>query len=64
MGQVATRLGERGWVPGMVRTPPSLHLMLSLHHEQAREAYVRDVAACVDAVRHGSAVRSADAVYS
>jgi glutamate/tyrosine decarboxylase-like PLP-dependent enzyme len=63
MGQVATQLGERGWVPGMVRSPPSLHLMLSLHHASARAAYVRDVAACVEAARQGSTVPSADVVY-
>jgi hypothetical protein len=51
MMQVATLLGERGWVPGMVRTPPSLHLMMSLHHAVSREAYVRDVAACIAAIR-------------
>jgi hypothetical protein len=64
MGKVATHLGERGWVPGMVRTPPSLHLMLSLHHAPAREAYVRDVAASVEAVRKDASVRATQAVYS
>jgi hypothetical protein len=39
----------------MVRRPPSLHLMLSLHHLAARDAYVADVAACVAAVRAGAA---------
>jgi hypothetical protein len=38
--------------------------MMSLHHASAREAYVRDVAACVDAVRRDGAVRSADVVYN
>ncbi len=51
MGEVATLMAERGWVPGQVRTPSSLHMMMSLHHAAAREAYVRDVAACVAAVR-------------
>jgi glutamate/tyrosine decarboxylase-like PLP-dependent enzyme len=55
MGKVASLIGERGWLPGMVRRPPSLHLMLSLHHAGAREAYVADVAACVAAVRSGAA---------
>ncbi len=49
MAAVAALLAARGWVPGMVREPPSLHLMLSLHHAAAREAYVADVAACVAA---------------
>ena len=64
MGQVSTRLGELGWVPGMVRTPPSLHLMMSLHHADAREAYVRDVASCVAAVRAGGQEASAEVIYA
>ncbi len=64
MGQVSTRLGELGWVPGMVRTPPSLHLMMSLHHADAREAYVRDVASCVAAVRAGGQGVSAEVTYA
>ena len=64
MGKVATRLGELGWIPGMVRDPPSLHLMMSLHHAGARDAYVRDVAASIDAVRHDASIRSTQAIYS
>jgi sphinganine-1-phosphate aldolase len=65
MGQVATLLSERGWVPGMVRTPASLHIMMSLHHAAAREAYVRDVAACVALVRGGPRpVASTQASYA
>lgn len=51
MAEVAALLGARGWVPGMVRTPASLHLVLSFHHEPVRETYVRDVAECVSEVR-------------
>ena len=57
-------MGELGWVPGMVRDPPSLHLMMSLHHAAAREAYVRDVASCVAAVRAGGQEASAEATYA
>jgi hypothetical protein len=64
MGKVATHMGEHGWVPGMVREPPSLHLMMSLHHAAARDAYVRDVAASVAAVRQDAAISSTQAVYS
>ncbi len=64
MAQVATMLGERGWVPGMVRTPPSLHLMMSLHHAGARDAYVRDVADSVAAVRRGSNAAATVATYA
>jgi hypothetical protein len=54
MGKVASLMEKRGWLAGQVRRPPSLHLMLSLHHEGAREAYVADVEACVEAVRAGA----------
>jgi sphinganine-1-phosphate aldolase len=64
MGKVATHMSERGWLPGIVRDPPSLHLMLSLHHAPARAAYVRDVAASVAAVRKDATVSATQAVYS
>ncbi|SDR32889.1 Glutamate or tyrosine decarboxylase [Rhizobiales bacterium GAS191] len=64
MGKVATLMGQRGWLPGMVRTPPSLHLMLSLHHAQAREAYVTDVAACIETARGGENVTATSASYA
>ena len=51
MNAVAVLMSERGWVPGMVRTPASLHLMMSLHHATALEPYVADVADCVAEVR-------------
>lgn len=53
MGKVATLMSERGWLPGQLKAPRSLHLMLSLHHGPAREAYLRDVAECVALVRAG-----------
>jgi glutamate/tyrosine decarboxylase-like PLP-dependent enzyme len=64
MGAVAAALGEKGWVPGMVRTPPSLHLMLSLHHEPAREAYIRDVTEAVAAERAVRSGREAEVRYA
>ena len=65
MGKVASLMGERGWLPGMVRRPPSLHLMLSLHHAGARDAYVADLAACVAAVREGAVkAKATRAAYS
>ena len=39
MAKVASLMAERGWLPGQVRAPPSLHLMLSLHHAPARATY-------------------------
>ncbi|SDR32863.1 hypothetical protein SAMN05444161_2852 [Rhizobiales bacterium GAS191] len=64
MGKVATLMGQRGWLPGMVRTPPSLHLMLSLHHAQAREAYVADVAACIETARGAETITATSASYA
>ncbi len=46
MMRVAALMGERGWVPGTTSRPPGLHLMLSLLHETAREAYLADLAEC------------------
>jgi sphinganine-1-phosphate aldolase len=45
MNAVAAGMQARGWVPGMVRRPPGLHLMLSLLHEAACPAYLADLAA-------------------
>jgi glutamate/tyrosine decarboxylase-like PLP-dependent enzyme len=64
MAQVATLLAARGWVPGQLRTPPSLHLMLSLHHGPARAAYVADVAACVAELRGGQNTARSEAYYA
>ena len=64
MGQVAQLMSDRGWVPGMVRAPSSLHVMMSLHHEAAREAYVADVADCVRDVRARSNAASMQATYA
>ena len=58
MGEVATAMAERGWLPGQVKTPPSLHLMLSLHHRDARARYIADVAESVAAVRAAKGSRS------
>jgi hypothetical protein len=38
--------------------------MMSMHHEGAREAYVRDVGECVAAVRAGSATKAAAGGYA
>lgn len=65
MGKVATLMSKRGWLPGQLKAPPSLHLMLSLHHEPARKAYVDDLRECVEAVRGTSQdVQSSAANYS
>ena len=64
MGKVATLMSERGWVPGMVRAPSSLHMMMSLHHAEARVTYVRDVRECVALVRADASQRSMVANYA
>jgi glutamate/tyrosine decarboxylase-like PLP-dependent enzyme len=65
MGKVATLMSERGWLPGQLKAPRSLHLMLSLHHGPAREAYLRDVAESVALVRNGATeARATSANYS
>lgn len=41
---VAEAMEARGWVPGLVRKPPGLHIMASLLHEGVRDEYLRDLA--------------------
>jgi sphinganine-1-phosphate aldolase len=55
MLKVAERMGARGWLPGVVREPRSMHLMLSLLHEPALPDYLRDLRECVSEVRSGAA---------
>jgi glutamate/tyrosine decarboxylase-like PLP-dependent enzyme len=47
MSAVAQAMEARGWVPGLVRKPPGLHMMASLLHEGVRDEYLRDLAASV-----------------
>ncbi len=46
MMRVAALMGERQWVPGTISQPAGLHMMPSLLHAPAREAYLADLAAC------------------
>ena len=65
MGKVASLMSQRGWLPGQLKAPPSLHLMLSLHHEPARAPYLHDLAECVDLVRRGATdAKASSASYS
>jgi len=52
------RVGEvmalRGWLPGLVRDPHAMHLMLSMLHAPAREDYLRDLRDAVAQVRSES----------
>ena len=47
VNSIAAGLSARAWLPGLVREPPGLHLMMSLLHEPVREEYLRDLAAAV-----------------
>jgi sphinganine-1-phosphate aldolase len=51
MLQVGERMRPRGWLPGFIKKPPGMHLMLSLIHKPAREQFVADLRACMDEVR-------------
>ncbi len=59
---IAAGMSARDWVPGMVRTPPGLHLMMSLLHEPAREQYLADLTASVAEAKPAQG-RLASAVY-
>ncbi len=59
---IAAAMTKRNWVPGMVRTPPGLHLMMSLLHEPAREPYLADLRAAV-AEAEPAKGRTASAMY-
>lgn len=41
--RVADGMTRRGWVPGLVRKPAALHMMMSMLHAPAREAYLHDL---------------------
>ena len=59
---IAAGMAARNWIPGMVRTPPGLHLMMSLLHEPAREPYLADLAASVAEAKPATG-KLASAVY-
>lgn len=49
IGAVAAAMNARGWIPGMLREPPGLHMMMSLLHEPVRPRYLADLAEAVAA---------------
>jgi glutamate/tyrosine decarboxylase-like PLP-dependent enzyme len=51
MLRVAAVMATKGWLPGVVRDPRSMHLMLSMLHAGAKDDYLRDLRASVDSVR-------------
>lgn len=63
MGKVAEGMQSRGWVPGMLKSPPGLHLMMSLLHAEARADYLRDLAASAAEARTTAGKAKIEAVY-
>jgi glutamate/tyrosine decarboxylase-like PLP-dependent enzyme len=64
MQAVSEGMARRQWVPGVVRQPFGLHLMLSMLHAPAREHYVRDLRAAIAEARTKPARRAGvDATY-
>lgn len=51
MLRVGEHMGRRGWLPGLVREPKAMHLMLSMLHAPALDDYLRDLRTCIDEVR-------------
>ena len=64
MARVAEGMAGRGWVPGMLKDPPGLHLMMSLLHRDARPDYLRDLAASAAEVRASAGKAKLEATYS
>jgi glutamate/tyrosine decarboxylase-like PLP-dependent enzyme len=60
---VAERMKALNWVPGLTRDPKGMHTMLSMQHAPAREAYLADLRACVEAVRASGAKSQMAATY-
>ena len=54
MLRVSEVMAARGWLPGLVREPRAMHLMLSMLHAPAREDYLRDLRDAVAQVRQES----------
>lgn len=60
---VADRMADRGWLPGRTQDPRGMHLMLSMFHEPAREAYLGALATAADEVRREGAGSDSAAEY-
>ncbi|MDP6564026.1 MAG: pyridoxal-dependent decarboxylase [Alphaproteobacteria bacterium] len=60
---VAERLEQKGWLPGLTRSPKGLHAMLSMYHEPAREQYLADLAEAVARVRETGGTSQLQARY-
>jgi glutamate/tyrosine decarboxylase-like PLP-dependent enzyme len=60
---VAEGMRDRGWLPGLTRTPRGMQTMLAMQHEPVRAPYLRDLAASTAAARERAAVGTIKAVY-
>lgn len=58
INSVAQKMGESGWLPALTRRPEGMHVMLSLFHAPAREAFVHDLREAVEAVKKTGKART------
>jgi sphinganine-1-phosphate aldolase len=64
MLSVGEVMATHGWLPGLVREPHAMHLMLSMLHAPAREDYLRDLRDAVARVRkEGGKTTKVDVTY-
>ncbi|HQP65774.1 MAG TPA: aminotransferase class V-fold PLP-dependent enzyme [Quisquiliibacterium sp.] len=62
---IGLRMGERGWLPSLLRRPKAVHRMMSMLHVDTAAQYLADLRAVVDAVRAQPDVRATvEARYS
>ena len=60
---VADRLSARGWMPGRIREPRGIHLMITPVHAGALEEYLANLAQAVGEVRAAAATSATPARY-
>ena len=51
---IAAEMSARGWLVNMTKTPPAIHIMMSLLHEPIRAEYLADLRAAVAAAASGA----------
>jgi sphinganine-1-phosphate aldolase len=61
---IAAEMSARGWLVNMTKTPPAIHIMMSLLHEPIRAEYLADLRDAVAAVKGGASDKPAvTAIY-
>jgi len=64
MLRVGELMATRGWLPGLVRQPKAMHLMLSMLHAPARDDYLRDLRDSVSQARSEKGTKARiDVIY-